>query len=148
MHPEFPIPPANTVLAWGRKPSAKWAALRAALLGKTLVHAEDGFLRSYQLGAAYPALSWVLDELGVHYDCTRPSQLEVLLNSSQDVAVPMQEEALQFLLQHRLSKYNHAPPLDAGLLRGCAPRNDRHGERSEAILDRLFFAAPRQTAAV
>jgi capsular polysaccharide export protein len=116
------------------------------LLGKTLLHTEDGFLRSYQPGAAYPALSWVLDKQGVHYDCTRPSQLETLLNSSQDVTVPMQEEALQFLLQHRLSKYNHAP-FDAGLLRSCAPRNDgggllrscaprndRHGERSEAIL--------------
>ena len=82
-----------------------------------LVHTEDGFLRSYQPGAAYPALSWVLDEQGVHYDCTRPSQLETLLNSSLDVSVPVQEEALQFLLQHRLSKYNHAPPLDVGLLR-------------------------------
>ncbi len=146
MHPEFPITHANTVLAWGRKPSAKWAALRATLLGKTLLHTEDGFLRSYQPGAAYPALSWVLDEQGVHYDCTRPSQLETLLNSSQDVSAPKQEEALQFLLQHRLSKYNHAP-FDAGLLRGDAPRNDgggllrgdaprndRHGERSEAIL--------------
>jgi capsular polysaccharide export protein len=130
----FAIPPANTVFAWGRKPSVKWAALRAALLGKTLLHTEDGFLRSYQPGAAYPALSWVLDEQGVHYDCTRPSQLETLLNSSHDLVVPQQEEVLQFLLQHRLSKYNHAPPLDAGLLRGYAPRNDRHGERSEAIL--------------
>ena len=126
MHPEFPITPANTVLAWGRKPSAQWAALRATLLGKTLLHTEDGFLRSYQPGAAYPALSWVLDEQGVHYDCTRPSQLETLLNSSHDVSAPKQEEALQFLLQHRLSKYNHAP-LDAGLLRGCAPRNDGGG---------------------
>lgn len=120
LHPEFPITHANTVLAWGRKPSAQWAALRAALLGKMLVHTEDGFLRSYQPGAAYPALSWVLDEQGVHYDCTRPSQLETLLNSSLDVSVPLQEEALQFLLQHRLSKYNHAPPLDVGLLRSKA----------------------------
>ena len=59
--------------------------MRAALLGKTLLHTEDGFLRSYQPGAAYPALSYVLDEQGVHYDCTRPSQLETLLNSSQNV---------------------------------------------------------------
>lgn len=107
--------------------------MRAALLGKTLLHTEDGFLRSYQPGAAYPALSYVLDEQGVHYDCTRPSQLETLLNSSQNVYLPMQEEALQFLLKHCLSKYNHAP-FDAGLLWGDAPRNDHHGERSEAIL--------------
>lgn len=124
----------NAVLAWGRKPSAQWAALRAVLLGKKLVHTEDGFLRSYQPGAAYPALSWVVDEEGVHYDCTRPSQLETLLNSSPDVSVSMQEETLQFLLQHRLSKYNHAPPLDLGLLRGYAPRNDQDCERREAIL--------------
>ena len=135
----------QTVFAWGRKPSATLAHVRATLLGKKVVHLEDGFLRSYQPGAAYPALALVMDEEGVHYDCTRPSQLETLLNSSHDVSVPQQEEVLQFLLQHRLSKYNHAPPLDVGLLRfdrndegggllrGYAPRNDGHCERSEAI---------------
>ena len=114
-------------------------------MGKAVVHLEDGFLRSYQPGAAYPALSLVVDAQGVHYDCTRPSQLETLLNSLQDVTLPLQEEALKFLLQHRLSKYNHAPLMDVrllrgyaprnddgGLLRGYAPRNDRHCERSEA----------------
>ena len=154
----WPLPHStpSAVLAWGRKPSASWAAVWAAIRGMPVTHLEDGFVRSYQPGAAQPALSLVVDEIGVHYDCTRPSQLETLLNSSQDVSVPMQEEALQLLLQHRLSKYNHAP-LDAGLLRfarhdggllRCA-RNDtlchcegrspeatlhRHGERSEAIL--------------
>ncbi len=127
MHHKFLNPAPQTTFAWGRKPSATLAHVRARLLGKKVVHLEDGFLRSYRPGAAYPALSLVMDEEGVHYDCTRPSQLETLLNSSHDLSVPQQEEVLQFLLQHRLSKYNHAPPLDTRLLRRFAPRNDGGG---------------------
>lgn len=110
----------GAVPAWGRKRSAKWAHWWARLQRKAVVHLEDGFLRSYQPGAAQPALSVVIDDLGVHYDCTRPSRLESLLNSSQAVLMPHQDEALACLLEHQLSKYNHAPPLDEGLLR-CAP---------------------------
>lgn len=99
------------VLAWGRKRSATWAHLWAGLLRQPLIHLEDGFLRSYQPGAAQPALSLVLDKEGVHYDCTRPSQLESLLNGSQSLDSSTQEQALHFLMQHQLSKYNHAPPL-------------------------------------
>ena len=111
MHPEFQSPTSHAAVAWGRKPSAKRAQLWASLTGQAVVHMEDGFLRSYAPGPAFPALSWVVDEEGVHYDCTRPSQLETLLNSTQDVSVPQQGVALQFMLQHRLSKYNHAPAL-------------------------------------
>ena len=109
MHPEIQSPTSRAAVAWGRKPSAKRAQLWASLKGQTVVHMEDGFLRSYAPGPAFPALSWVVDEEGVHYDCTRPSQLETLLNSGQDVCVPQQDHVLQFMLQHRLSKYNHAP---------------------------------------
>jgi capsular polysaccharide export protein len=69
----------------------------------------------------------VVDKQGVHYDCTRPSHLETLLNSSQDVSVPQQDAALQFMLQNRLSKYNHAPPLNAQLL-------DDLSQNAQAIL--------------
>lgn len=105
----------HTTAAWGRKRSAKWAHLLAAFKGQSVIHLEDGFLRSYQPGAAQPALSLVLDHEGVHYDCTRPSQLETLLNSPR--VLPAQDQALHSLLQHQLSKYNHAPPLAEGLLR-------------------------------
>ena len=105
----------HTTAAWGRKRSAKWAHLLAAFKGQSVIHLEDGFLRSYQPGAAQPALSLVLDHEGVHYDCTRPSHLETLLNSPR--VLPAQDQALHSLLQHQLSKYNHAPPLAEGLLR-------------------------------
>ena len=109
MHPEIQSPTSHAAVAWGRKPSAKRAQLWASLKGQAVVHMEDGFLRSYAPGPAFPALSWVEDQQGVHYDCTRPSQLETLLNSGQDMSVPQQDDVLQFMLQHRLSKYNHAP---------------------------------------
>lgn len=48
---------------------------------------EDGFLRSVGLGAKYVRpLSWVIDRTGVHYDATRPSDLEILLEKGIDDA--------------------------------------------------------------
>jgi capsular polysaccharide export protein len=42
---------------------------------------EDGFLRSSGTGDHYPPLSLVVDKLGIYYDSTCPSALEVLLAS-------------------------------------------------------------------
>src|SRR5690606_17373851 len=45
-----------------------------------VIRAEDGFLRSAGLGADLsPPLSWSFDDIGVHYDPSRPSRLETLL---------------------------------------------------------------------
>ena len=47
-----------------------------------LLEVEDGFLRSRGLGAdCIPPLSITVDHLGVHFDPTRPSDLEVLLQN-------------------------------------------------------------------
>lgn len=137
----------HTTAAWGRKRSAKWAHLIAAFKGESVIHLEDGFLRSYQPGAAQPALSLVLDHEGVHYDCTRPSHLETLLNSPQ--LLPAQDQALRSLLQHQLSKYNHAPPLAEGLLRqhyaqqrertaGHQPRTQETPCQAVLVVDQTF----------
>lgn len=80
---EFLTDPADaaqtpTALAlWGRKHDAlikqrppSWPVLRI----------EDGFLRSVGLGAdLVRPLSWVVDDVGIYYDATRPSRLEHLL---------------------------------------------------------------------
>jgi capsular polysaccharide export protein len=57
-------------------------------------------------------LSLVVDDLGIYYDCTRPSALEALLASDVDVLEGIETEVLRartLVLRHRLSKYNHAP---------------------------------------
>ena len=49
-----------------------------------LVEVEDGFIRSAGLGAdCVPPLSIVVDQLGVHFDPSRPSELEHLLQDSE-----------------------------------------------------------------
>lgn len=100
------------LLAWGRKPSAARAARKAAACRLPLLRLEDGFLRSFQLGQ--PALSLVVDEVGIYYDSTRPSALENLLQSGADVLAGQEATAARaraLMQRHGLSKYNHAPPL-------------------------------------
>lgn len=71
------------------RPVAIWKArtppgLLAELeeLGAELVEVEDGFIRSAGLGAdCVPPLSIVVDRLGVHFDASRPSELESLIES-------------------------------------------------------------------
>ena len=62
----------------------------------------------------------VLDDVGVYYDCTRPSALERLLASGADLLQPDAAAialARARVLQAGLSKYNHAPDLPEGALR-------------------------------
>jgi capsular polysaccharide export protein len=67
-------PQAMPVVVWGAKPApAQRATLRV----------EDGFIRSVGLGADLTRpLSWVQDDLGIYFDATKPSRLEVLLQDS------------------------------------------------------------------
>lgn len=102
------------VVAWGRKPSAARATRKATRWGLKVLRLEDGFLRSYGTGDRFPGLSLVVDDEGIYYDSTRPSALETLLNSPQDLLCDQAQEvsrARQLLLTHQLSKYNHAPAL-------------------------------------
>jgi capsular polysaccharide export protein len=119
--------PANGVLVWGRKPSAVRAERKARKLGLPLVRVEDGFLRSFGTGDEFPGLSLVLDTQGIYYDSTSPSDLENMLASEDDLMSQAEEvdKAMGLLLQHRLSKYNHAPDIDGSLLRFAS--NDRGG---------------------
>ena len=77
---------------------------------------EDGFLRSKGLGAELvPAASLVLDDLGIYYDPSRPSRLEVLIE--QAAALPefalIRAEKLRIqIVEGGVSKYN----IDAGPL--------------------------------
>jgi capsular polysaccharide export protein len=104
-------PPAQAVLAWGRKPSALKAEQLAHKLGLPLLRAEDGFLRSFGTGDDFPSLSVVVDAQGIYYDSTGPSDLEAMLASNEELLSQAAEadRAMGLLLEHQLSKYNHAP---------------------------------------
>ncbi|MFM2066187.1 MAG: hypothetical protein RLZZ584_1096 [Pseudomonadota bacterium] len=99
-------------LGWGRKRSGRLAAWCARLGSGHAVQLEDGFLRSYGTGDRYPPLSLVVDAVGIYYDSTRPSALENMLATDDDLLSGVQElvaQARALILAHGLSKYNHAP---------------------------------------
>ena len=103
----------KTALFWGKKHPKRRKL--AYILRLPLLNLEDGFLRSLGLGVSgYPPYSIVYDDIGIYYDTTRPSRLEQLILAADT----MPSETLAhgtagdgFILQHHLSKYNHAPEL-------------------------------------
>lgn len=110
----------DAVAGWGLRPSTRKAVAYAQRHGLPYVALEDGFLRSFGTGQHFPPLSIVMDDTGIYYDCTRPSALESLLANDADVLQPdasKVQQARAQLLQARLSKYNHAPDLEPGVLR-------------------------------
>lgn len=110
---------ATVVAGWGARPSGQRAERIARASGLACWRLEDGFLRSFGLGDQFPPLSIMIDRTGICYDASRPSDLENLLNSDRDLLAgiaPDVARARQLILNERLSKYNHAPDLDPGML--------------------------------
>lgn len=103
-------------VGWGRRPTALKSRAYAKRLGVPFVALEDGFLRSFGTGNNLPPLAVVVDEQGIYYDATVPSDLECLLESGADLlegADDPPKRAMRLIRNYSLSKYNHAPP--------CAP---------------------------
>lgn len=69
----------QSAMTWAsREPEG--AASLAHARGGAFIRIEDGFIRSPGLGAHFsPAFSLIFDDIGVYYDATRPSRLEILL---------------------------------------------------------------------
>lgn len=104
--------PVDAVGVWGRSAAAKRGMAAARRAGAPLLTLEDGFLRSVSPGPGAPVLSLILDDLGVYYDCARPSRLEISIEEgAYDEA--RARAALALLRRLKLSKYNDAPELAA-----------------------------------
>jgi capsular polysaccharide export protein len=72
--------PGDAVGVWGASPTAHRGAAVAARTGAPMVRIEDAFLRSLHPGrAGEPPLGLLIDRDGVHFDASRPSELEALL---------------------------------------------------------------------
>lgn len=70
---------------------------------------EDGFIRSYGLGATLIApLSVVMDDVGIYFDATAPSRLEQILNTIclTDDQRQRAKGLHELFLTKRMSKYN------------------------------------------
>lgn len=99
---------------WGRKKTGRFALWCNKIFGGSLTLQEDGFIRSIGLGVdGSPSFSLVEDEIGIYYDATAPSRLENILNSydfeSDVVLMQSAREAITYLLENNISKYNNTP---------------------------------------
>jgi capsular polysaccharide export protein len=98
------LPAGSTLLLWGSQklPDNTPNDIK-------LTRLEDGFLRSVGLGAdlIHP-ISWVIDQTGIYYDASTPSDLENLLRST-DFSPELLKRAAnlrQRIVESGLSKYN------------------------------------------
>ena len=101
----------NGIAVWGRRPTARKGH---AFVQKHGIHRvlclEDGFLRSVHPGASSPTRSLVVDDLGIYYDATAPSRLEVMI--ATPLGAQEAERSARLIEQWRasgVSKYNYAP---------------------------------------
>ncbi len=108
----FGLPgPGDGVLVWGRSPTAWRGEAVSARYGVPLVRVEDAFLRSVLPGRARgeAPLGLILDPVGVHFDSSRPSRMEQILQGADFQNSNILHEASQLvhcLIQADLSKYN------------------------------------------
>ncbi|MGB1091468.1 MAG: capsular polysaccharide biosynthesis protein, partial [Oceanobacter sp.] len=91
-----------TVLVWGSRslPDRKFS---------TVIRVEDGFIRSRGLGAELTEpMSWVLDDLGMYYDASRPSRLESILSEQvfSDELIRRAGALIDNICRKKISKYN------------------------------------------
>ena len=101
---------SDGVVVWGQSRTANRGQALAHLLHVPLIRVEDAFLRSLRPGRmGDPPLGLLIDPIGVHYDASKPSFLENILNSDglQDSnLLSRAAEGIARLKHLNLSKYN------------------------------------------
>ena len=111
------VPPHRWIdglAGWGLKGSAPHEARRRGLPYLAL---EDGFLNTAGVGGRRdPALSLTADRIGVHYDASRPCELEQLIQGAPEPQGEELEEVgrlMRLMVEASLGKYNGAPDVQA-----------------------------------
>jgi capsular polysaccharide export protein len=103
--------PGDCLVCWGH-PAPDGLQAVAQNSGARLLHMEDGFIRSVGLGSdLVPPRSFVLDECGLYFDPSGPSDLENILNtaifSSDELERARRVRA--FVVANGITKYNVEP---------------------------------------
>jgi capsular polysaccharide export protein len=115
--------PGDRVVFWGAIPPAGLTELAEACWARVL-HLEDGFVRSVGLGSdLIRPLSLVMDQRGIYFDPTRPSDLEHLLNTEafSDDELHRARRVREFMVLHGITKYNLEPRGTANWSAGSKP---------------------------
>lgn len=98
------VPDGAMLVVWGMREVPE-----AAQRGISVLRVEDGFLRSVGLGAdLIRPLSWVVDSIGMYFDATRPSDLEIVLLETEFFPSLLQRAAQlrSRIVDIGLTKYN------------------------------------------
>ncbi|WP_212523980.1 capsular polysaccharide biosynthesis protein [Actibacterium sp. MT2.3-13A] len=97
--------PGDMVGVWGHSPTARRGEAVARRASVPLLRVEDAFLRSLRPGRAggEPPLGLLLDRKGVHFDPSRPSDLEELLATH-----PLDDTALLNRARHAIARIQAA----------------------------------------
>ena len=93
----------QNIIVWGKNTRINTSKLKNYIL------VEDGFVRSVGLGGElYPPLSLLFDKKGIHYDASRVSDLENLLQSSKvnNSEIKRVREIINLIIKSKISKYN------------------------------------------
>jgi capsular polysaccharide export protein len=96
--------PGSSLLLWGSTPVPDDLPRDVRVY-----RLEDGFIRSVGLGADLTRpFSWVIDDIGIYYDTTRPSRLEDILNNETwDPRILLRaRQVRERLVRSGLTKYN------------------------------------------
>lgn len=107
---------------WGQSPTSHRGLTMAQRYDAPVLRVEDTFLRSIHPGrAGEPPLGLHLDQSGVHFDPTTPSDLEQILSThplDDHALLRRSKDAMARLQELHLSKYNafdpKTPPPDPG----------------------------------
>jgi capsular polysaccharide export protein len=98
------------VVVWGQTRHAHRGVWVAAKTGATLFRVEDAFLRSVRPGRmGEPPLGLIIDPIGLHFDPSRPSLLETMLNTQDFTKSNISTRAsagIARLMASDISKYN------------------------------------------
>ena len=84
----------DALMAWGNKQSGRWARQEAKRRKLQLWRCEDGFLRSLGSGKEHPPLGLVLDRVGIYYDSSQPSELDLLIQQQISEGERIRSKAL------------------------------------------------------
>lgn len=112
----FGLPgPDDGVLVWGRSPTAWRGEAIAARRQVPLIRVEDAFLRSIHPGrsAHEPPLGLLVDPVGVHFDSSTPSRMELILQTADlqnSNLLDRTRPAISRIKHLHLSKYNNFDP--------------------------------------
>ncbi len=94
----------KNIMVWGKD-----KRIEKKISKENFISIEDGFIRSVGLGAdLYPPLSLLFDKKGIHYDGSKSSDLEYLLqnfNVNHDEIIRARK-IIDLLIKLKISKYN------------------------------------------